>query len=75
MSGKKEIRFPNGVLRESWPDGYMVIHFENKDVRQQWPCGKMVYFFFEQGITQTLLSNGDKILLFKSGQLEKHFKD
>ena len=74
-SGLKEISFPSGVRRESYPDGYMVIYFDNKDVRQQYPDGKMVYFFHEHHIKQTITSSGDKILLFKNGQLEKHFVD
>lgn len=28
-TGRKEISFPSGVRRESFPDGYMCIRFEN----------------------------------------------
>lgn len=74
-SGKKQISFPSGVIRESYPNGYQVIYFENCDVRQQWPDKRMVYYFAAQEITQTLLPSGIKVLYFKSGQLERHAKD
>ena len=32
-----------------------------------------MYFFNKSEVTQTEFANGDKILLFKNGQLEKHF--
>lgn len=65
--GRKEVLFPTGLRRESYPDGYTVIFFENKDIRQHYPNEKMVYYFSDHKITQTITEQGDKILLFPNG--------
>lgn len=33
QNGKKEVIFHNGVKREVFQDGYIVVHFMNKDVK------------------------------------------
>ena len=65
----------SGVKREQFPDGYFIIYFENGDVRQKYPDGRIVYLFKEANVTQTELPCGERILLFKNGQLEKHKTD
>lgn len=32
-NGKKEVIFHNGVKREVYPDGYIIVHFTNKDIK------------------------------------------
>lgn len=32
-NGKKEVIFHNGVKRESFPDGYTIVHFTNSDIK------------------------------------------
>lgn len=64
---KTDILFPTGIKREQFDDGYFVIYFENGDVRQTFPDGKVVYLFAEAGVTQTELSSGERVLLFKNG--------
>lgn len=66
---------PSGVRREQYPDGYFVIFFENGDIRQKYPNGRIVYLFKEAQVTQTELPCGERVLLFKNGQLEKHKAD
>ena len=33
-SGKKVIKFPNGVKRSIYPNGYTIVHFTNNDIKQ-----------------------------------------
>jgi len=66
---------PAGVKREQYPDGYFIIYFENGDIRQKYPDGRIVYLFKEAEVTQTELGDGERILLFKNSQLEKHKTD
>lgn len=62
-----------GVKQESHKDGYTIFWFNNGDTRQIYPCGsKVVYHYKEAGITQTE-EKDCRVLLFSSGQLEKHF--
>ena len=32
-SGRKEIKFNNGVRKEVFPDGYQIVYFTNKDIK------------------------------------------
>ena len=53
-------------------DGFQIINFENGDIRQTFPDGRMVYWFAKADVTQTLMPDGEKILLFANEQLERH---
>ena len=74
-SGKKETFYPNGVRRETYPNGYSLTYYTNQDVKQEYPDGKIVYFFAEPQTTQTTYSTGKVELKFNTGQEEVHFPD
>jgi len=74
-NGKTEMLFGNGVRRESFPDGYTIIHFNNKDIKQTYPNGKIVYYFAEAKTTQTTFPDGLQVFKFPNNQLEKHYTD
>ena len=42
---KKEIIFPSGVRKETYPDGYNVVYFVNKDIKQVIHCVKYLKGF------------------------------
>jgi centromere protein J len=67
-SGRKEIKFCNGVRKEVFPDGYMIVYFNNKDVKQTFPDEeKIVYYFAEANTTQTTFKTGFKAFRFGNG--------
>ena len=73
--GKREIVFSNGVKKEIFPDGFIIVHFNNKDRKETFPDGKIVYRFFENQTVQTTLPDGLQLFEFSNGQTEKHFLD
>lgn len=64
LNGKKEVIFSNKVRRETFPDGYTIVHFTNGDIKQTWPDNKIVYFFSEAQTTQTTFQK-DGLQVFK----------
>ncbi|CAD8061276.1 unnamed protein product [Paramecium sonneborni] len=74
-NGKKEVVFHNGVKREVFPEGYVIVHFTNKDVKQTLPNGTIIYFFADAHTTQITVANGPNIYRFSNQQIEIHFPD
>jgi centromere protein J len=72
---KKEIIFPSGVKKETFPDGYQITYFNNKDIKQIYPDGKEVYLFSENQTVQFKFSDGLQVFKFHDGQIEKNFPD
>lgn len=33
LNGKKEVIFSNGVRRETFTDGYIIVYFSNEDIK------------------------------------------
>jgi len=74
-NGKTELKFANGVRRESFPDGYTIVYFTNNDIKQTHVNGKVVYYFAKAKTTQTTFPDGLQVFKFPTGQLEKHYPD
>lgn len=72
---KKEIIFPSGVKKETFPDGYQITYFNNKDIKQIYPDGKEVYLFSENQTLQFKFADGLQVFKFQDGQIEKNFPD
>lgn len=49
------------MKRESFPDGYTIVHFTNNDIKQTLPNGTIIYFFADANTTQTTLPNGPNV--------------
>ena len=72
-NNKKEIKFPSGLKKEIFNDGFQIIYFNNGDIKQNYPDGKTVYFFKDANTVQTTYPNKVQVFKFYNGQIEKHF--
>ena len=72
-NNKKEIKFPSGLIKEIYKDGFELLFYNNGDIKQNYPDGKSVYFFKDSNTVQTSYLNGIQIFKFENGQIEKHF--
>jgi len=73
-TGKLEVKLPNGVIEESFPDGYSIIYFVNKDIKQKYPDGTTVYYFAGDNVTQSSFPNGLKVFKYND-KVEKYYPD
>jgi centromere protein J len=53
--GKVEVVFKNGAIRESFPNGYMIVNYTIGDIKQTLPDGSIIYFYSDQDTTQITL--------------------
>ena len=72
---KKVVRFPSGVVKELFEDGYQVTYFNNQDIKQVYPDKKEVYLFAENKTLQFKFPDGLHVFKFEGGLLEKHYPD
>lgn len=72
MNGKKEVIFANKVRRETFSDGYTIVHFNNGDIKQTFPDQKIVYYFSEAQTIQSTFPDTMQVFKFANDQLEKH---
>lgn len=54
-----EMVLPTGARRETFSNGYSIVHFPNGDIKQTLPDGSMIYYHGEQEITHITLQ-GEK---------------
>lgn len=73
--GRREALFPSGLKKTVWPDGRAVVDFPNGDTKETASDGVVKYYYASTGATQTTYADGNELLVFASGQVEKHFKD
>ncbi|XP_035829697.1 centromere protein J [Aplysia californica] len=75
-NGAKEIRFPNGTVKEISADGQTIVcRLANGDIRQIFPDHRVVYIFAEAEIMQSTFPDGLETFHFKNGQTERRYPD
>ncbi|RUS78630.1 hypothetical protein EGW08_013600, partial [Elysia chlorotica] len=75
-TGAKEIRFPNGTVKEISADGQTIVcRLANGDIRQILPDHRVVYIFSEAQIMQTTFPDGLETFQFQNGQIERRYPD
>ncbi len=67
------VRYPNGTIQRTWPDGHISTTFINGDIKQELPSGTIEYFFKEVSVWQVShLDSGIETFYFPNGRVESH---
>jgi hypothetical protein len=67
------IRYPNGTIQRTWPDGHISTTFINGDIKQELPSGTIEYYFKAVSVWQvTHPTSKIETFYFPNGRVESH---
>lgn len=67
-----EMIMPTGARRETFPNGYSIVHFVNGDIKQTLPDGSQIYYHSEPNITHISLPEDKGQVSLQDLQIQRH---
>ena len=71
-AGPQVDTFDNGTIKQTYPDGRVVVWFANADVKHVHPCGRVEYFYSDLSTWQVTHNTNVDTFYFDIGQVEAH---